>query len=250
MKKKSEKIPLLGLVKERACQYPKREGTLRWWDATKGCPMGHGPDGERWAVEWHPGGRGKPLYVHLKTRDVSARCFRDLAKGEVDRWGLFEILEPAKSGDVSETVNPPDGGGGEIVKAPIARGTPLTAALIERFDAPRIVELFEDLLGATRPIYASIEGDQQVVGYEPDWATRRDALKTMLSYRDGLPVKKIEEIRRSEGSTEEGLAHLASNPKSRAKLQEYCAWLDERDSKRMATVVAGREVKEEEREGE
>lgn len=243
MKKKSEKMPLLGLVKERTCLYPKREGTLRWWDASKGAPMGLGPEGERWAVEWHPGGRGKPLYVHLRTRDIASRCFRDLAKGETDRWGLFEILEKEKSGDVSQIVSPPDGGGGGTALGPIARGTPISAALVERFDADRIVGLFEDLLSATRPIYASIEGDQQVVGYEPDWATRRDGIKTMLAYRDGLPVKKIEEIRRSETSPEEGLAHLASNPKARARLQEYCNWLDERDEKRMATVVAGREVK-------
>lgn len=250
MTKKSKKQPpppvLLGLVKERRCNYPKREGTLRWWNCLKGSPMGLGENGDKWAVEWHPGGRGKHLYVHLPTRDISRACFTGLARGDEDRWGLFELLEPQKGGDVSEFSAASSAGGGGTAVGPVARDTPLTSALALAFPVERVIALLNELVTANRPIYATIDGDQQVVGYEPDWATRRDGVKVMLSYRDGTPVKRSEEVKRHEMSAEDGMSLIKTDRKLRAKLTKYYAWLDateEDELAGLAKATKGRVVK-------
>jgi hypothetical protein len=244
MKKKSEKVPLhLGLVMERRCNYPQRAGHLRLWDCAKGAPMGMGEANERWAVEWLPGGRGKPLYVHLRNQKTGLACIRGLAAGRADQWGLFELLEPNEGRDGSQTAISPQGGGGEVSVPPISRDTPLTAALMVAFDTPRVIALLEEMLGATRPIYATVDGDQQVVGYEPDWATKRDALKLLLGYRDGTPVKRSEEIKRVDKSPDEVIMELASNPKTRGAMANLCAFYDSTDHKRLENLARRHKAK-------
>jgi hypothetical protein len=240
MKKKSEKLPAFGgLRQERLCRYPKREGRIRWWCCREGAPMGLGPKGEAWALEWIPGGKGKPLFVHFRSRDESSRAFRSLSAGkERDRWGLFEIqtAEPEKSENGSETDPQPPGGEGDARPA-IARNAPLTPTLVQEFTSPEIVAVLRDMLQASRPIYASSEGSQQVVGYEPDWNTRREALKMLLHYRDGLPLKRVEEVRHETVSHDQMLQSLMKSPASRNAFRSWIDWCDEQQRKSLANIM-------------
>jgi hypothetical protein len=244
MKKKSKKVEAhLGMVREAICRYKKRAGHLRMWDCQKGSPMGLGPASERWAVEWLPGGRGKPLYVHLRNQRTALACIRALSAGKPDQWGLFELLESKRELDVPQNEKIPDPGGGEVAVPSIARDTPLTPALMEAFDTPRVIALLEEMLDAKRPIYATIDGDQQVVGYEPDWPTKREGLKLLLGYRDGTPVKRSEEVKRHEMSPEEAMSLLASNPKTRGAMANLCAYYESRDSKRLENLASRHKAK-------
>lgn len=235
MKKKSKKSIHAGLRKERRCHYPERAGTLYLWDCHVGAPMKPGPEGQRWAVEWRPGGRGKPLYVHLPNQRTAMTCFRTLAKADgVDRWGLFVLQEPEQAKqNGSQTESPPQGGGGGLV---IARDTPLTRALVASFDTLEVIALLREQLAATRPIYASSDGNQEVVGYEPDWPTRREALKTMLNYREGLPVKRVEETTVHKTSAEDFVS-MMDRPAFRAAAKALIADAENRQKKRLENII-------------
>lgn len=241
MKKKSEKIGHVGLRKKRECRYPGRAGELRIWDCSAGAPMPIGEHGERWAVEWVPATRkkGRACFIYVDTVRTAEACFRSLAVGKTDHWGLFEVVAPPDegaelkpNGKQNDAGTPP--GGGPLV---LAADTPLTTALKGNFLTPQIVKLFEAQLEANRPIYATVDGNQEVVAYEPDWATRREALKLLLHYREGLPVKRVEEITRHETSNEEVLSRIATKPGYREAMRDYILFCDDQDQKRLANVM-------------
>jgi len=239
MKKKSEKrAPVFaGLRLERNCRYPEREGKIRVWCCPEGAPMKVSPKGERWAVEWVPGGKGKPLFVYLPNFRTARACFRSLAAGkQPDRWGLFEVQVDQSGQTVCQTDPQPPGGEGDARPA-IARNAPLTPTLVTEFTSPEIVAVLRDMLQASRPIYASSDGSQQVVGYEPDWNTRREALKMLLHYRDGLPLKRVEEVRHETVSHDQMLQSLMKSPASRNAFRSWIDWCDEQQRKSLANIM-------------
>ena len=209
------------------------------WDCKIGAPMKMGPEGERYAVEWRPGGRGKPLFVHLATKKTAQICLRTIAKGEADRWGLFEIQVPETT-EMSPNGSPEEksveGGGGVPALPVITRDMPLAQALKIVYDTPSTVALIGELLQASKPIYSSIDGDQQVVGYEPDWPTRKEGVKIMLGYRDGLPVKKVEEIVHHETTPDEFIERL-SRKGYRDAMQQLIDHHNKQDEMRLAHVM-------------
>jgi hypothetical protein len=237
MKKKSEKKHL-GLVREAICRFRGKAGHLRMWDCKLGAPMGMGEANERWAVEWVPGGRGEGCHVHLRTIRIAQACLRGIAAGKADQWGLFELPENKEGRDVPKTEVSDQGGGGGGELAVVTPGMPLTRALMLAFDAPYVIEKLKEMLDATRPVYASEDGSQKVVDHEPDWATRRDAMKLLLSYRDGMPIKRTEEIKSSAMTGDAVMARMMHDRKSRAAFAKYLKYLDAQDDARLEGLGA------------
>lgn len=83
-------------------------------------------------------------------------------------------------------------------------------ALDIRFPVERIMDDLEDLIEASTPIYTK-EGDY--VGEKPDFPTRMHAVKTAISYREGLArVKEKEMAEPKRISFDELEAMLLENP--------------------------------------
>lgn len=260
MKKKSE-IPSVqaGLSKERNCRHAKYPGLLRLWHCRDGSPMGSGPDGEPWAVEWHPGGKGESRHVHFRNQREALACFRGLGKGQPDRWGMFEFPEKKprkKKQDVAQKETPPPPGGGEVAppaetpknELAIYRGMPLTPAFKEAFTTDEIIAKIKQMMDAERPIYATVDGTQSVVGHEPDWQTQREALKALLNYREGLPVKRVEEIRTNVVSAADIERKIVTSPAYCDALQKLIDHAREQQKRRLKTVMTARVVEREETE--
>jgi hypothetical protein len=236
MKKKSGKSTprWVGMIRERRCEYPKRKGTLLLWDCERGAPMPIGENGERWAVQWQPGGKGEPKHVHLPNQRTALACFRTLAAGkERDQWGLFELPESKPEQTVGQITESPSPGGG-VVQAP-PKG--LTAALLTGFSDDEIVTALKSMMAAERPIYGSADGTQAVVGFEPDWQTRREGLKLVLQYREGLPLKRVAEIRRHESSAEEVRQRIATLPGYRAAFREFIEHCDQEQKRKLENIM-------------
>lgn len=253
MKKKSAKSErkalMAGLMKERFCNLRHREGVLTLWDCEKGSPMNSGPEGERWAVQWRPPGRGKTRHVHARTQRLALSIFRGLGRGDPDQWGMFddpkkpELPETEKQ-DGAQTAAEVAGGAEGVNSIALLRSMPLTVALKTAFTVDEIVTVLKDMLGATRPIYGSADGAQQVVGYEPDWQTRREGAKLLLSYREGLPLKRTEEVRKNVVSSEDVERRIATSPAYRDALRQYLEHAESQDRRRLKTVMENRAIQD------
>lgn len=87
---------------------------------------------------------------------------------------------PVVEGNASEA----RGGNEEELKgrAPIPEGTGFDEAMDIRFPVSRVMDELEDLVTASSPVY--VGGDH--LGDKPDYMTRTNALKMVISYREGL----------------------------------------------------------------
>lgn len=231
MARKKEWRDYTGYRRSRVCK--ARRGEIIIWDTSQGAPMSMSKAGLRWCVQHVPAGRGKKTQMYCRTLATAETMLRSLVEGE-DMWGFWED-PPASSKtkntkktvgkekhNVSETGEPPEGG---APPAPVTLQG-LTMALRDGFPEAEITKMFSALLEATKPIYANNQGNVTVAANEPDWAIRKDALKLMLSYREGTPVQRKEEVRRIETNETEFMRRIAKNPNYRHALRRFIESFD------------------------
>lgn len=204
-------------------------GLLILWDtAISGCRLQPSKQGHRWCLEHIPEGRAKRQRMYVSTVAAANTVIRSLAKG-VDDWGFWPEKNPkkkkTKSGepdrDVSQSsLSSEGGGGGSLTMAG------LTGALREKFPEHVIAEKFKQLLEASKPIYSNTGGNVEVVEHEPDYPVQLQALKLLMAYRDGQPIQRKEELRRTVTTEGEMMKKVAMNPNYRRGLRKYIESLD------------------------
>jgi hypothetical protein len=231
-KRQKAQVGQCGLRAVNVCNYPDHVGDLYLWDLSAADQWGPGPDGERWVVEWHPGGRRKGRHIYLPSLKIAKACFAQLRRGGEDLWGLFVDFSSPVKPDVSSGQLATTPGG-----APPATPGNLTAALIEQYTPEVIIGHIDKLLTARKPIYGSENGTQKVVAWEPDVVAVSNGLKILLSYRDGTPVKRTEEIKRHEASAADIISSIETKPGYRHALMGLIQAVEERQSKRLADLA-------------
>lgn len=239
-----------GFRRSRACKWPGKAGHLAIYQCEEGAPVPVGPDGEKWAVVYHPGGKKKGGHVYVTNLDTARMALTKIGDGEYDDWGLFAVPKidetSGKCGQSPEEI--PRGG----MALPEAGN--LTARLMLDFPPEVISGHFARLLGATKPVYATDEnGVQGVVDHEPDNPTQVKALALLLSYQRGTPNKRPEEMVKPTNSGAD-LMERMKKPGYRRALRALMDEMDAAEENRKlasmhATDVPAEEAGEEEGDG-
>jgi hypothetical protein len=222
-----------------SCLKPGREGKFYLWDVFES-GIDAGPEEERWCVEWHPGGRKKSKMVYLPTFKVARRCYQSLRAGEPDQWGLFDTISGQAGRPVGKKEVATTSGGNPPAAPPMS----LTAALHEKYTPDKIIGYIDLLLNAKKPIYGSENGTQKVVAWEPDVVAVSNGLKLLLSYKEGTPVKRTEDIKRHEASAADIINSIQTKPGYRHALMGLIKSVEERQSRRLADLARPAEVEE------
>lgn len=148
----------------------------------------------RWCVMHIESGNSHCFSSQRKAKEA----IRLLAVGN-DEWGILppepKTISPIELVEQAETtVLPPDGSSS-------SPHNQISQLLIDAFPDEEITRIFEELLTAEKP-----DGS-------PDWSTRRGALRDMLAYRNGQPLKMEMIIHRTEDTSEEAIVNrLSSDP--------------------------------------
>jgi len=113
----------------------------------------------------------------------------------------------------------------------------LSAELEKRLPPEKLLGYIEELLNAQRPIYATVDGNQKVVGHEPDYVAMNNGLKWALNYKEGLPLKRVVEIKRHEANDAEVIDRLSRKPAMRRAYREFLDSCDKAQSIRISDLA-------------
>jgi len=170
----------------------------------------------------------------VKTYDTAMLMLKKLRTGE-DLWNFWS------EGNGAE-LKPSHQPGGALMRGDESsqQGSlgNLSAMLRTAFDEKCVQQYLTDLLTASKPVYSTGNGEQKVIGETPDWATRKDALKLLLAYRDGMPLKRKEEVVSHQSSDAQVIANLANKPGYRHAMRNFIDSMDDRSRQRTEGLQA------------